>query len=154
MLEEILVHTLELAERGGVLGGWILEIVVRQPDMLSRAGKGAKEGKTPGVGRIRRSVPCNDVVGDAKSALVVGLVQAHVHPSAVLLVQRLVGIQGALLQEGVCDLVVNVLLQLKSTCCCNSRRRGRPRKRPRGSVKTARERGARPSGFPPGVFQL
>ena len=67
MLEEILVHTLELAERGGVLGGWILEIVVRQPDMLSRAGKGAKEGKTPGVGRIRRSVPCNDVVGDAKS---------------------------------------------------------------------------------------
>ena len=105
------MHTLELAERGGVLGGWILEIVVRQPDMLSRAGKGAKEGKTPGVGRIRRSVPCNDVVGDAKSALVVGLVQAHVHPSAVLLVPRLVGIPGALLQEGVCDLVVNVLLE-------------------------------------------
>jgi len=56
-------------------------------------------------------VPCNDVVGDAKSAHVVGLVQAHVHPSAVLLVPRLVGIPGALLQEGVCDLVVNVLLE-------------------------------------------
>ena len=34
----------------------------------------------------RRSVACNDVVGDAKSALVVGLVQAHVNPGAVLLV--------------------------------------------------------------------
>ena len=60
---------------------------------------------------VRRSVACNDVVGDAKSALVVGLVQAHVHSSAVLLVPRLVGIPGALLQEGVCDLVVNVLLE-------------------------------------------
>ena len=104
------MHTLELAERGGVPGVWILEIVARQPDLLSRAGNGAEEGNNPGVGRIRRSVPCNDVVGDAKSALVVGLVQAHVHPSAVLLVPRLVGIPGALLQEGVGDLVVNVLL--------------------------------------------
>ena len=50
-------------------------------------------------------------VRDPKSALVVGLVQAHVHPNAVLLVPRLVGIPGALLQEGVCDLVVNVLLE-------------------------------------------
>ena len=60
---------------------------------------------------VRRSVACNDVVAHAKSALVVGLVQAHVNPSAVLLVPRLVGIPGALLQEGVCDLVVNVLLE-------------------------------------------
>jgi hypothetical protein len=36
-------------------------------------------------------------------------VQAHVHSSAVLLVPRLVGIPGALPQEGVGDLVVNVL---------------------------------------------
>ena len=50
-------------------------------------------------------------VRDPKSALVEGLVQAHVHPNAVLLVPRLVGIPGALLQEGVCDLVVNVLLE-------------------------------------------
>jgi uncharacterized membrane protein YvlD (DUF360 family) len=56
-------------------------------------------------------VPCNDVVGDTKSDLVVGLVQAHVRPSAVLLVPRLVGIPSALLQEGVFDLVVNVLLE-------------------------------------------
>jgi hypothetical protein len=56
-------------------------------------------------------MPCDGFVGDAKSALVVRLVQAHVHPSAVLLVPRLVGITGALLQEGVGDLVVNVLLE-------------------------------------------
>jgi hypothetical protein len=52
------VHTLKLAERGGVPGGWILEIVARQPDLLSRAGKGAEEGNKPGVGRLRHSVPC------------------------------------------------------------------------------------------------
>ena len=45
------MHTLKLAERGGVPGGWILEIVARQPDLLSRAGKGAEEGNKPGVGR-------------------------------------------------------------------------------------------------------
>ena len=52
---------------------------------------------------VRRSVPCNRVVGD-ESGLVVRPVQAHVDPSAVLLVA------GALLQEGVSDLVVDVLL--------------------------------------------
>jgi hypothetical protein len=77
---------------------------------LSRAGKGAQEGNKPGVGRVRGRASGDGVVGDAKSALVVRLVQAHVHPSAVLLVPRLVGIPGALLQEGVGDLVVNVLL--------------------------------------------
>jgi hypothetical protein len=46
----------------------------------------------------------------SKSAIVVRLVQAHVHPSAVLLVPCLVGIPGALLQELIGDLVVNVLL--------------------------------------------
>ena len=28
------MHTLEPSQRGGVPGGWILEIVARQPDML------------------------------------------------------------------------------------------------------------------------
>jgi hypothetical protein len=37
-------------------------------------------------------------------------VQAHVNPSAVLLVPSLVGIPGALLQQCRCDLVVDVLL--------------------------------------------
>ena len=109
VLEEILVHTLELAERGGVLGGWIPEIVVRQPDMLSRAGKGAQECNKPSVRRVRGRVSGDGVVGDSQPALVVRLVQAHVHPSAVLLVPCLVGIPGALLQECIGDLVVNVL---------------------------------------------
>jgi hypothetical protein len=77
--------------------------------LLSRAGKGAQEGNKPGVGLIRRSVPCNGVVWDSESALVVRLVQAHVDPNAVLLVPRL-GDAGALLLEGVGDLVVDVLL--------------------------------------------
>ena len=44
---------------------------------------------------------CDGVVRDAKSALVVRLMQAHVHPCTVLLVPRLVGIPGAFFQEGV-----------------------------------------------------
>ena len=44
VLYEVLVHLLELAERWGNPGGWILEVVARQPDLLSRAGKGAQEG--------------------------------------------------------------------------------------------------------------
>ena len=103
------MHKLKLSQRGGVPGGWILEIVARQSDLLSRAGKGAEEGNNPVVGRIRRSVPCNDVVGDAKSALAVGLVRAHVNPSTVLLAPRLVGIPGALLQRA--------FAIFWSTCC-------------------------------------
>ena len=56
------MHMLELAERGGVPCGWILEIVARQPDLLSRGGKGAEEGNKPGVGRIRGSVACNTLL--------------------------------------------------------------------------------------------
>ena len=65
---------------------------------------------------VRRSVACNDFVGDAKSALVVGLVQAHVNPGAVLLVKHFVGIPGALLQERIGDLVVNMLLEHVLVC--------------------------------------
>ena len=54
----------------------------------------------PGVGRVRGRASGDGVVEDAKSALVVLLVQAHVHPSAVLLVEFLIGIPVALLQEG------------------------------------------------------
>jgi hypothetical protein len=111
-----LVQKLLLAERGGIPGGWILEIVARQPDLLSRAGKGAQQGNKPGVGCVLCCFPCDCVVGNAKSALVVQLVQANVHPSAILLVPRLVGITGALLQEGVGDLVVNVLLEHVLVC--------------------------------------
>jgi hypothetical protein len=45
-----LVHKLKLEQRGGVPGGWILEIVARQSDLLIRAGKGAEEGNNPVLG--------------------------------------------------------------------------------------------------------
>ena len=99
-------------QRGGasqVAGSW--RSLPGQPDLLSRAGKGAQEGNKPGVRRVRGRASCDGVVGNAKSALVVRLVKAHVHPSAVLLVACLVGIPSALLQERIDDLVVNVLLE-------------------------------------------
>ena len=92
------MQLLYLAKRGGHPGGGILEVVARQPDLLSAAGKGAQEGKEPGARCVRGRASGEGVVGDAKSALVVRLVQAHVHPSAVLLVPRLVCILSALLQ--------------------------------------------------------
>jgi hypothetical protein len=99
---------------GGIPGGWILEVVDWQPDLrtflkvymelgsyflflqeqikdiiiiISRAGKGAPEGNKPGVGCKGHSVPYNDVVGESETALFVRLVQAHVDPSPVLLVE-------------------------------------------------------------------
>ena len=51
---------------------------------------------------VRRSVPADGVVGDSKTALFVGLVQAHVDPGPVLLVKRFVyRFVGALFVEGV-----------------------------------------------------
>ena len=58
----------------------MLEVVARQPDQLSRAGKGAQEGNKPSAVRIRCSVPCNGVVGDTEAALFVRLVHAYVDP--------------------------------------------------------------------------
>ena len=52
---------------------------------------------------------CLEIV-NAEASLVVRLVQAHVDPSAVLLVAFLVGFAGAFLQQGIGDLVVDVLL--------------------------------------------
>ena len=103
------MHLLELTERGGHPGGWILEVVGRQPDLLSKADQGAQEGNEPGVCSVHWLASGDGVVGDAKSDLVVRLVQVHVHPNDVLLVPRLV-IPGALLQEGLRNFVVNVLL--------------------------------------------
>ena len=50
------------------------------------------------------------VVGDTETALVMRLMEPHVDPSAVLLVPCLVGVSGALLQEGVADLPIDMLL--------------------------------------------
>ena len=50
------------------------------------------------------------VVGDTETALVMRLMEPHVDPSAVLLVACLEDVSGALLQEGVADLPINMLL--------------------------------------------
>ena len=56
------------------------------------------------------SVTSDGVVGDTETALVMRLMEPHVDPSSVLLVPCLVGISGALLQEGVADLPIDMLL--------------------------------------------
>jgi hypothetical protein len=48
------------------------------------------------------------VVGDTETVLVMRLMEPHVDPSAVLLVPCLVGVSGALLQEGVADLPIDM----------------------------------------------
>jgi hypothetical protein len=50
------------------------------------------------------------VVGDSETALFVGLLQAHAAPCPVLLVPCLISVSGALLKEGIGNLVVDVLL--------------------------------------------
>ncbi len=52
------MHKLKLTQRGGIPGGWILEIVALQSDLLSRAGKGAEEGNNPVVGRVSYDTAC------------------------------------------------------------------------------------------------
>jgi hypothetical protein len=55
-------------------------------------------------------VTSDGVVGDTETALVMRLMEPHVDPSAVLLVPCLVVVSGALLQEGVADLPIDMLL--------------------------------------------
>jgi hypothetical protein len=55
-------------------------------------------------------VTSDGVVGDTETALVMRLMEPHVDPSAVLLVACLEGVSGALLQEGVADLPIDMLL--------------------------------------------
>ena len=51
----------------------------------------------------------NGVVSDAKASMLVGEVEHHVYPRAILQGPSLVGIAGALLEERLSDLVVDVL---------------------------------------------
>jgi hypothetical protein len=55
-------------------------------------------------------VTSDGVVGDTETALVMQLMEQHVDPSAVLLVPCLVGVSGALLQNLIADLPINMLL--------------------------------------------
>jgi hypothetical protein len=84
-----------------VVGSWILDVVARQPYLLSRAGESAQEDDKPDVGRVCCSVTRDSVDGDVKASLVVELVQADVDPSAVLQVPFIVGLAGAFL--GTCE---------------------------------------------------
>jgi hypothetical protein len=67
-------------------------------------------------------VTSDGVVGDTETALVMRLMEPHVDPSAVLLVPCLVGISGALLQEGVADLPIDMLL-LEDVLICEVNQR-------------------------------
>jgi hypothetical protein len=55
-------------------------------------------------------VTSDGVVGDTKTALVMRLMEPHVDPRVVLLVPCLVDVSGALLQKGVADLPIDMLL--------------------------------------------
>jgi hypothetical protein len=55
-------------------------------------------------------VTSDGVVGDTETALVMRLMEPHVNPSAVLMVPCLVGVSGALLEEAVADLPIDMLL--------------------------------------------
>ena len=104
------MQTLERAEGGGIPNGGVLDVVAWQPDLLSRACKGAQEGNKPGVGRVGGIVTGDGVVGDTKTALVMRLMEPHVHPSKVLLGPRLVCLPVPFLEEGVADLPMDMLL--------------------------------------------
>ena len=104
------MQSLERAEGGGIPCGGVLDVVAWQTDLLSSACKGSHEGNKPDVGRVGGSVACNHVVGDTEAALFVRIMEPHVNPSPVLLGPRLVCFPGPFLEEGVGDLVVDMLL--------------------------------------------
>jgi len=93
VLQEVIVQTRKLAQRGFIPGGWILDVVALQPAQARCPGR-----QQNWLWSLLRSVPCDGVVRDTE--FVVRLVQAHVDPSAVLLVPRLVGIAGASASSG------------------------------------------------------
>ena len=57
------------------------------------------------------------VVGDTETSLIMQLMEEHVDPSTVLMIPCLVGVLGALLQEGVADLPIDMLL-LENVLIC------------------------------------
>ena len=57
------------------------------------------------------------VVGDTETSLVMRLMEEHVDPSTVLMIPCLVGVSGALLQEGVADLPIAILLMEDVSIC-------------------------------------
>jgi hypothetical protein len=96
-------------QRGGGIPG-VLDVVAWQPDLLSRACKGAQEGNKPGVGRVGGSVTGDGVAGDTETTLVMRLLEPHVNPSTVLWVHVLYAFRVPFLRRA--------LLIFQSTCCC------------------------------------
>ena len=80
LLQEVPMQALERAEGGSIPCVGVLDVVAWQPDLLSRACKGAQEGDKPGVGRVGDSVTGDGVVGDTETALGVRLMEPHVNP--------------------------------------------------------------------------
>jgi len=68
VLQKSFVQVLERAKGRDAPSGGILDVVARQPYLLSRAGESAQEGDKPGVGRVCCGVPRDSVVGDAASS--------------------------------------------------------------------------------------
>jgi hypothetical protein len=62
-------------------------------------------------------VTIDGVVGDTETSLVMRLMEEHVDPSTVLMIPCLVGVSGALLQEGVADLPIAILLMEDVSIC-------------------------------------
>jgi hypothetical protein len=71
LLQEGPMQAFERAEGGSIPCVGVLDVVAWQPDLLSRACKGAQEGNKPGVGRVGGSVTGDGVVGDTEAALFV-----------------------------------------------------------------------------------
>ena len=91
-----------------VLGSCVLiGAVVVSEQVFVQAHKGVKGSMYPRRVMVLLETP--------KPAIVVRLVEPHVDPSTVVLMPRLVDIQGSLFQEGIGNLVVDVLL-LQEMC--------------------------------------
>ena len=103
------MQALERAEGGSIPCVGVLDVVAWQPDLLSRACKGAQEGNKPGVGRVGGSVTGDGVVGDTETALFMRLMEpmstqarSWVH----------------VLYASLVPFLRRALLIFQSTCCC------------------------------------
>ena len=76
------MQALERAEGGSIPCVGVLDVVAWQPDLLSRACKGAQEGNKPGVGRVGGSVTGDGVVGDTETDLVMRLMDPKHGPGS------------------------------------------------------------------------
>ena len=110
ILDQNLMEVLEHAQGGCYPSRWIVECVAWQPHLLSITGKSTEKSYKPGGRCVQRCVAAHGVVSDAEAALFVGQVEDHVHPGPVLLGPGCISALGALLEQRIRDLAVDVLL--------------------------------------------